>query len=257
MGGRVLGSEGYTQAAEKAVNFIFTKLVKADGRLLARYRDGEAAISGYVDDYTFTIWGLIELYETTYNPVYLQRALRLNDDLLKLFWDNEKGGLFIYGCDSEQLITRPKEIYDGATPSCNSVATLNFLRLARLTGRNELEEKAAEQFKTFGGSLEQVPSGHSFMLTALLFNMATTKEVVVVEGTEQPGSEEMLNLLKEDFKPFTLSLYSSERYKDLKEVVPFISNYKSVNGKSTAYVCVNFSCQAPIISPGELKEVLS
>jgi uncharacterized protein len=257
MGGRVLGVEAYTKAAEKAVNFIFTKLVKEDGRLLARYRDGEAAIRGYVDDYAFAVWGLIELYETTYNPSYLQKAMKLNDDLVELFWDDEKGGLFIYGRDSEQLITRPKEIYDGATPSGNSVATLNFLRLARLTGRSELEEKAEVQFKTFGGSLEQVPSGHSFMLTALLFNMATTKEVVVVEGTEQPGSEEMLNLLKEDFKPFTLSLYSSERYKDLKEVIPFISNYKSVNGKSTAYVCENFSCQAPITSPGELKEVLS
>lgn len=256
IGGRVLKDETYTHAAEKCANFINEKLLRTDGRLMARYRDGETAYPGYADDYAFMIWGLIELYETTYNPLYIQRALKLNEDLLKLFWDSEKGGLFLYGSDSEKLITRPKEIYDGAIPSGNSVATLNFLRLARLTGKYELEARAQEQFKAFGGSLEQVPSGHSFMLMSMLFNLSTTKEIVVVGGTDHRGAEEMLDLIKEDFKPFTISLYSSEQHKDLKEIAPFTSDYKSINGKSTAYICENFSCQAPITNLEEFKEML-
>jgi uncharacterized protein YyaL (SSP411 family) len=126
-GGRVLGDSAYTGAAEKAADFLLSTLVDKDGRLMARYRDGQISHPGYADDYTFLIWGLIELYETTYKPDYLRKALSLNEALLKLFWDEENGGLFIYGSDREQLIARPKEVYDGAAPSGNSVAAYNLI----------------------------------------------------------------------------------------------------------------------------------
>jgi len=173
IGGRVLGIEKYTLAAEKASEFIFSKLVRPDGRLLARYRDGEAAFLAYLDDYAFLIWALIELYETTYKPMYLKKAMELTNDMIKYFWDNKKGGLFIYGSDSEQLITRPKEIYDGAIPSGNSVAALNFLRLSRLTGQQELEEKAHQMFALFGSKIDSMPQGYAFFLTAMLFGDIT------------------------------------------------------------------------------------
>ena len=159
IGGRVLHNEVYTQAAEKAAEFILSKLVREDGRLLARYRDGDAAIPAYVDDYAYLIWGLIELYESTYKPKYLKKSLALNQDLIKLFWDNKSGGLFLYGSDSEQLIIRPKELYDGATPSGNSVAALNFIRLARMTGQHELEEKAQNRFSNFGKQVQRMARG--------------------------------------------------------------------------------------------------
>ncbi len=142
VGARVLDNKEYAEAAEKAVAFIKSKLVREDGRLLARYREGDAAYSGYLDDYAFLIWGLIELYEATFKAEYLKFALALNKDMLKYFYDEDNGGLFLYGSDSEKLIVRPKDVYDGATPSGNSVAAVNFLRLGRLTGEPDLEGKA-------------------------------------------------------------------------------------------------------------------
>lgn len=256
IGGRVLGSEKYTLASENAGDFILSKLVREDGRLLARYRDGEAAFPAYVDDYAFLIWGLIELYETTYKPQYLKKAIKLNDDLLKYFWDDENGGLFLYGSDSEQLITRPKEIYDGATPSGNSVATLNFLRLARLTGQHELEEKAAQQFLLFGSSVQRMARGYAFFLTAMLFAWSKSKEVVLV-GNDFKDTESMVDIIRQDFRPFTLSMFYSDQHKDLKELAPFVENYKTVEGKTTAYICENFACQAPITDTAHFREAMS
>jgi uncharacterized protein YyaL (SSP411 family) len=106
---------------------------RGDGRLFARYRDGEAAYPAYIDDYAFLIWGLIELYEATFELEYLQFALELNNQMIELFWDEENGGSYFYGSDSEQLFSRNKETYYGALPSGNSVALLNILKLAKLT----------------------------------------------------------------------------------------------------------------------------
>ena len=256
IGGRVLGKDKYTKAAEKASEFIFSKLFSSSGRLLARYRDGESAFPGYVDDYAFLVWGLIELYETTYKPVYFKRSLKLNDDLIKYFWDESNGGLFYYGSDSEQLITRPKEIYDGATPSGNSVATLNFLRLARLTGRTDLEDKASKQFETFGSSIERFARGHSFFLSALLFARSKPKEVVIV-GNEKLESDSMVNIIREEFRPFTSSMFYSDSHSDLKDLAPFIENYKTIEGKTTAYVCENFACKAPITDVSSFRDAIS
>lgn len=133
-GGRVLGDERYTAAAEKAVSFIWRYLRREDGRLLARYRDGEAAYLAYVDDYAYLAWGLLELYEAGFDVSHLEKAIELTHQMLDLFADEEKGGLFFYGRDAEQLLTRPKEVYDGALPSGNSVAACNLIRLARMTG---------------------------------------------------------------------------------------------------------------------------
>src|SRR5699024_10796606 len=115
---------------QRAMDFILESMRDAQGRLYARYRDGERAYLGYLDDYAYLIWSSIELYYTTYRFSYLQLAKELNIQMIELFWDIEKdGGLFFYGKDAEELLFRPKEIYDGATPSGNSVATMNFLRL--------------------------------------------------------------------------------------------------------------------------------
>ncbi len=256
IGGRCLNNSNYTLAAEKAVAFIDAKLRRKDGRLMARFRDGETAHPGYVNDYAFLIWGLIELYETTYKASYLQQAIALNDDLLALFWDDTDGGLFLYGNDSETLIARPKEIYDGATPSGNSVATLNFLRLARLTGNSQLEEKAQQQFQTFGGYLSNAPRGYTFFLTALLFANSPSKEVVLVGDEEAPEMHEMLATLRADFHPFTSSLLYSAANQDLETIAPFLKDYQKGPEAVEAYVCEKFACQSPISSPEDLREKL-
>jgi len=199
---------------------------------------------------------LIELYEATYKPDYLRKAVNLNDELIKLFWDQEKGDLFLYGSDSEQLIARPKEIYDGATPSGNSVAALNFLRLARLTGRFDLEEKAQVQFNTFGAMINQVPKGHAFSLMAILFSQMHTKEVVLVSDEEVQLLDPMIDVLRKDFRPFVVSLLYSDTTNEIKTVAPYVENYKSVDGKAAAYVCENFACRAPVTDAGQFQEML-
>ncbi|SDC36738.1 MULTISPECIES: thioredoxin domain-containing protein [unclassified Candidatus Frackibacter] len=244
---RVLDDKKYLQAAEGAIDFIDNNLIREDGRLLARYREEDAAYLGYVDDYAFLIWGLIELYETNYKAKYLSMALKLNQDLLEYFWDEEEGGLYFYGKDSEELLVRPKEIYDGATPSGNSVATLNFLRLSKLMGKEELMEKAEEQFKFFGGQIKKNPTAYTYFLSALLFMQSKGKEVVIVGEEDQVNTKKMLTTIKKKFSPFTVTLLNNKVEKDeLANLAPFVSDQKQIKGKPTAYICEDFTCQAPI-----------
>lgn len=256
IGGRILNEANYNTSAEKAIRFIYSNMIRNDGRLLARYRDGDAAIPAYLDDYAFLVCGLIELYESTYNPDYLQKAVDLNNKMLDLFWDSKNGGLYLNGHDSEQLISRPKEIYDGATPSGNSVAALNFLRLARLTGMHELETRAQELLKAFGKSISSYPPGYTFSLIAFMFLQASTKEVIVVEGKDQVKTGDLLAVLKEGYNPFTVSMFYSDKFTEIKSVIPFIANYTSVDGLPAAYVCENFACSYPVTEAGQLREML-
>lgn len=256
LGARVLDNKEYAQKAKKAFQFILDNLYK-DNRLYARYRDGETKYLAYVDDYAFLIWGLIELYEATYEVEFLKEALKLNREMLEYFWDENEGGLYLYGRDSEKLIARPKEIYDGSIPSGNSVATLNFLRLARLTGDTDLEEKAARQFKVFGGTVQEQPLGHTFFLSAFLFNLATNKEIVIIEPGEVVKSKEFINIFNRSYQPFAVSvLFNPDSKERLVELVPFIKDYNAQNNKTTVYLCENFACHSPITDSNKFAEML-
>lgn len=243
--GRMLKDDTFTRASIKAVEFIFDNLVNNDDRLLARYRDGESDFLAYSTDYAFLIFGLIELYETTYETKYLIKAVQLSDSLIELFWDNENAGLFVYGKDGESLITRPKEIYDGAIPSSNSVTALNFLRLARLTGRDDLEEKANLLLRAFSNEIINYPIGHSYALMALLFASSNTQEVVIISDS-YAEAKPFLDKMHDVFRPFSTSLFYNPNDDNLKKLAPFVESYKKVNGKTVAYICEGFSCQEPV-----------
>ena len=143
---------------------MLEKMRDKDGRLLHRFRDGEVSIQGNLDDYAFIIWGLIELYELTFDSPYLRHALSFTDLLITHFWDAEQGGFFFTPDDGETLIVRQKEIYDGAIPSGNSVSMLNLLRLGRMTGRVDLEEKGARIAKAFSRKVEAFPPAFTQLL---------------------------------------------------------------------------------------------
>lgn len=255
-GGRSLKNSKYISAAENAVKFIFNNLVDSDGRLLSRYRDGEAGIKAYADDYAFLVWGLIELYESTYKAEYLKKAVQLNDDLIKYFWDEQNGGLFLYGSDSEQLISRPKEIYDGAIPSANSVAALNFIKLSRLTGKYELENKAQEILNAFGAEIESFPMAYSFSLLAVLFLQNKAREITIVSERDDSASKEMLDSINEKYDPFSMVIYYIKGDKTLESVSNFLREYNTVNGKTTAYICENFSCSEPVTDVNTFRKML-
>jgi hypothetical protein len=246
-GGAVLEVPFYIEAAARATDFIFRKLRREDGRLLARYRDGEAAFPAYFDDYAFFTWGLLELYEASFDGKYLKEALELAGQAIGLFWDRESGGFFFYGEDAEQLIARPKEIYDGALPSGNSVMLLNLLRLSRLTGDEALAEVAEKQVHAFAGEIADHPQAYSYFMMGLNFYLGPAREVVIAGKPGEVVAESMLKAIRSRFMPETVVAFNPDggTGTDLEKLAPFLREQRSIDGKATAYVCQNYACQAP------------
>ncbi|ULL19798.1 thioredoxin domain-containing protein [Paenibacillus sp. H1-7] len=255
---KALGNESYLQAAAKAAQFITINLRREDGRLLARYRDGEAAYPGYVDDYAFLVWGLIELYEAAFDIRYLKLAVELNAQMIDLFWDEERGGLYFYGNDGEQLISRNKEIYDGALPSGNSVAAMNLLKLSKLTYDAKLSRIADTQLEAFAGSIERYPAGHSMFLIALDFAYGPTSEIVIAGRKGSDEIAEMLEEVRSGFRPNAITVFVPDgaEGEEVGRLIPLVQDKRAIGGRATAYVCSDFACQSPTTDLEELRELL-
>jgi uncharacterized protein YyaL (SSP411 family) len=253
-GARALESEVYAEAARKAAQFIIDHLHSDRGRLLHRYRDGQAGIMATADDYAFFIWGLVELYEATFDAQYLEKALALNEDMLKHFWDEKSGGFFFTPDDGEELIVRKKEINDAAIPSGNSVAMLNLLRLARLTGKPELEVRASQIERAFSNIAKQLPSGYTQLMSSVDFGIGVSYEVVIVGDSEANDTREMISALRSRFIPNMVVLFrpTGEKSPEIAGIASFIQNYRGVDGKATAYVCMDHACHAATTDIGEM-----
>ncbi len=244
-GAQALNEPKYTQAAMRAADFILNTLRQKDGTLLRRYRSGEASIPGYLDDYAYFVWGLIDLYEATFEVKYLKIARELNNHMIENFQDEKGGGFFFSGKKNEQLITQTKEIYDGATPSGNSVALFNILRLGRITGNTEFEKIAEQIIRAFGETIKQHPSGYTQFLCALDFVLGPTKEIVIAG---EPGSDDTERILREigkRFLPRKVLLLHPSKDKSIEDIAEFIKEQKIVDNKATAYICINYACNAP------------
>ena len=256
--GRVLKESSYIRAAEKAVDFIEKNLIDADGHLLHRYRDGEAGIPAFVDDYAFLIWGLIELHQTTQNHKYLEKAMELNSVFIDRFWDEKNGGFFSTAENGENLLVRQKEIYDGAIPSGNSVTMYNLLRLAKLTGNSSYAEKANRLARAFAGSVNNMPSAYTFLLSAVDFADGPSYEIVIVGEPEAEDTKELLDACHNEYLPHKVvvlkSLEAETPY--LTQIAEFVKDYDSLDGKATAYVCQNFSCQLPTTDKHHMLKLL-
>ena len=244
--GRVLEKPDYVHAAEKAVAFLDNNLVDSNGRLLHRFRDGEAAIPAFIDDYAFLIWGQIELHQTTQDVTYLERAISLQKNFFNGFWDAENGGFFPTADDGEKLLIRKKEIYDGAFPSGNAVAMLNLLRLARMTGNSTYEEKADQLGRAFSTSVSGTPSAHTFLLSALDFAAGPSFEIIIAGDAAAEDTQKMLAALNSTYIPNkVVILKDTVGRSSINELVDFVKEYESRDGRATAYVCQKFTCQSP------------
>ncbi|MGB2956458.1 MAG: thioredoxin domain-containing protein [Anaerolineales bacterium] len=243
----VLGEPQYALAAKNAADFIWDKLRDKDGRLLKRYRDGEAGLPAHLDDYAFLVWGLLELYEAVFDPEYLHRAIDLNALMLEKFWDTQNGGLFFTAEDQTDLIVRSKEIYDGAIPSGNSVAALNLLRIGRMTANPDLEDKARLIGSIFSTQVSSVPVAHTQLLSAMLFAFGPTSEVVIVGDAEATDTIAMLEALTLNYNPNKVTLFRplGNQKPSITELAEFTESQTSIEGKATAYVCKNYTCSAP------------
>jgi len=243
---KVLQEPKYAHMAERNLDFLHKHLLREDGRLLARYRDGEAAFLGYLDDYAYLTWGLLELYEATFKPEYLEEAIRFSEEMIRLFWDEERGGLFFTGHDAERLIIRSKEIYDGATPSGNSVAALNLLRLAKITARNDFLDKGEAILRHFSVQVAQYPFAYTQLLHALLFMLQETKEILFTGPRGADGIPEIGRMLQQVYLPEAVLIYHDENESTrMEQIAPYIGHQKSMDGKPTLYICQNYACRKP------------
>ena len=257
-GSQTLDEPTYALATKSAADFILKHLRNSDGRLLHRFRDRQAAISAYVDDYAFLIWGLLELYEATFDVHYLEIALDLNNDLLTHFWDEKECGFFFTAKDGEDLLVRQKEIHDGAIPSGNSVAAFNLLRLGRITANSDFENKAWQIVQAFSGNVRRMPTAHTQMLMALDFGFGPSYEVVIAGNSQAKDAEAMLKAMRSQFVPNKVILFvpAESETPEISRFAEFTKYQTSMNGKATAYVCLNYVCKEPTTDINEMLEMM-
>jgi len=254
----VLEEPLYALAAINAADFIWDRLRAEDGKLLKRYRDGEAGLPAHLDDYAYLVWGFLELYEAVFDPVYLKRAIDLNQMMLSEFWDDQNGGLFFTTEGQADLIVRKKEIYDGAIPSGNSIAAFNLLRIGRMTAIPELEEKARLIGSAFSDQVAPTPMGYTQLLSAMIFALGLTYEVVIIGDPEGDDTKSMLDTLNRTYIPNKVTLFRpiGEKGSIIEGLAVYTANQNSIDGKATAYVCKNYTCSAPTTDINEMLNLL-
>jgi uncharacterized protein len=249
----------YAEAARHAAEFVHKNLRTPEGRLLHRYRDGQAAIPAHLDDYAFLIWGMIELYETSFDVKDLQAALDFNREVIRHFWDDKRGGFYFTSDDAEDLLVRQKEIYDGAVPSGNSVQMLNLLRLGRITGNADFEEKAAQIGRAFSKTAAQAPSAFSQLMVGLDFAVGPSYEVVIAGDARAADTRGMLRALRTPFVPNKVVILrpSDEPAPEITRLAGFTRDQSGLQGKATAYVCRNFRCRLPTTEVSQMMKSLN
>ncbi len=235
--GRGLNRPDYVEAGMRAADFLLKHLRDEKGRLLTRYREGEGRFSGVAEDYAFVILGLIELYQASFQVRYLTEAYRLNEILLEEFW--EDGALYQTGKTSEALIARPRELYDGALPSANSVSISNFVKLSHLCDAPELAEKAAEILEAFGADLAVAPIQFGFALCGMMLLDGAAVQIVLAGGPE----DGLLQAANSAYQPFTTLAFADEA---LSQAFGFYKNYGGGDGRPAAYLCRGTHCEAPV-----------
>ncbi len=251
---QVLDEPRYLEAARAAAHWILTGMRQADGRLYATSRHGRAHLNAYLDDYAFTIQGLLDLYESDFDPRWIREALAL-DEVLRDRFEDEAGGYFTTARDHEKLIARLKAPHDGALPSGNGVQALNLLRLAELTGRRELADRAERAIRSMAGLVNRFPQAFSALLLAVDWLAVGPREIVLAG---EPGSEslrEMLRVVRGTFAPQrVVALAGSEA--DTK-LIPLLLDKPSGTRGARAYVCRNWSCGNPVDDATALRAELA
>lgn len=243
--GRALDNKAYIKQAAEAFEFIEKKLMDPSGMLWHRYRDGEAALTGTLDDYAFMVWASIELYEATFERKYIQRAVQLADYVMKCFHDEVNGGFYFTSTQAEKLIVRTKEFYDGAIPSGNSVMLYNLLRLNRFTADSKYEVAANKFVDHFSNAIIRATSGSSFALCALDFLFGPSYEIVLACPSNDEQTNTAIEKLNEIYLPNKIVILQNESDIEQKLRYEYLSNYKPIENKPTYYVCKNFMCNLP------------
>jgi uncharacterized protein YyaL (SSP411 family) len=255
-GYQVLHDKRFLEAATSAARFIFDNLL-TEAQLFRRYRDGEAAIPANLQDYAFFIAALLDLYEASFNPQWIKKAIQLNEAMIEMFRDKADGGFYFNASGETELIVSIKEAYDGPTPSGNSIAAQNLLRLAAITGNEDLTTYAEKIFLAFGEQLELNPLAHTQMLCGVDFYLSSPLQIVIVSQSGK-DAEAFLTEINSHFMPnrILIVIESDVAADELSDIIPLIKNRVAIQGNPTVYICENFACKTPVTDLEDLREAL-
>jgi uncharacterized protein len=254
---RILGEPRFAGTAGRAAHFILSQMREGNGRLLHRYRGGESAGPAFLDDHAFLVRGLIELYESTFEPGWLEHALAITDATLDRF-PAPDGGFYLTSDDADALLVRPRDIYDGAAPSGASVLLEDLLMLSRLTSREGYEARAHALAKSAAGDLARGPSAHTAMLGALSTLHAPSFEIVIVGDPASDDTRALLGVVNSRFLPGSVVLLvsSGPETQVIHRLAPYTTSLTPIDGKATAYVCRDFACDLPTTDVAQLQNML-
>jgi uncharacterized protein len=259
LGGAVLDEPRYADAARRAAEFLIASAWDPKtGVLLRRYRQGEAAIPGFLDDYALFAQALLDLYEAQFDRRHLELAIAITEKMRERFEDLAVGGFFSTAEGDASLVLRVKEDYDGAEPSGNSVAVLNLLRLAQITNRAEFRQSAELTVKAFIPRLANVPAALPQMLAACEFMLGDARQIIVVGDRKAGDTRALLRELHSRFIPSRIVLLvdSDETRAALAAGIGSVEGMHKLEGRAAAYVCRNYTCQLPVSEPAGLAELV-
>jgi hypothetical protein len=253
---RVTGREDYREVAVKNATFLLDKL-KEDGRLHRSYKDGRARFNGYLEDYAMVADGLVALYEATFETRWLIEADSLCDAVSELFWDEEKRAFYDTPADHEELVTRPRDVYDNAAPSGTSVVTEVLLKLALLLDRNDYRQRAEDVLEELSGGMEKIPGAFGRLLCALDFSTSESREVAIVGDPDAPDTKALVETVYEGYLPNKVVAGHDPGDEEAAGLIPLLAERPTRDGRATAYVCVQYACKAPTTEPEELARQLA
>ena len=251
----ILERSDYKEVAKANASFLITQLQK-DGLLLRTYKNGEAKLNAYLEDYACLIDGLISLYEATGELTWLESAVSLADKMIDQFWDDDGGGFFFTGKSHERLIVRSKEFLDNATPSGNSIATLSLLRLGLLTGNEDYHRRATTVLRLIADQIRRYPSAFGFALCALDFYLASPLEIAIV-GSADPRLWELLQVVWQTYIPNGVVALCTEAHEQAASLIPILIGRNTLDEEPTAFICQANTCQSPARSAADLLKQLS
>jgi uncharacterized protein YyaL (SSP411 family) len=248
--GRALGREDYVAAAVGNAEFVLSGM-RERGRLLRTWKSGRARLNGYLEDYAMLAAALLEVYQATLDRRWLDEARRLGDGMLELFWDPDIAGFYDTGTDHEQLIVRPRNLFDNAVPCGSSVAVETLLRLRVLTGEADYETKALAALRPMADLLSRYPAGFGRFLSALDFHLGPVLEIALLDGP-RGGLPALLAEVHSRYLPNRVLAGARDGDRAAAAAIPLLEGREAVEGRATAYVCRNYTCDLPVTEPAAL-----
>ncbi|HMF11220.1 MAG TPA: hypothetical protein VKE94_02910, partial [Gemmataceae bacterium] len=244
---QVLDDPRYAATAGRAAEFLLSTMRTGDGKLMRTWSAGsQPKLNAYLEDYSFMVDALVSLYEATFEPRWIESALDLARVMIDQFWDESEGGFYFTGRDHEALIARTKDLLDNATPSGNAMAATALLRLAKLTGNRDLEEKAAKTLRLARGLMAERSIGCGQMLLALDFHLGPVQEFAVVGDPAGEEARRVLRSVRGQFRPNKVVAMKSHHDDAAERVVPLLAGKKATGGVTT-YICEDFVCRKPLL----------